>query len=41
MFFASLPGGILTYTIYKWLVVAVMGMYAIPILVYSVIYCRC
>ncbi len=39
-FFNSLPGGLATFMVYKWLVVGVMGLYIVPILVYAIFYCR-
>lgn len=40
-FFDALPGGLMTYIIYKWVVVGVIAMYIIPILVYAIFYCKC
>jgi chitin synthase len=39
-FFDSLPGGISTFMVYKWLVVSVIAMYAIPIIIYALFYCK-
>lgn len=41
MFFKALPGGIMTFMIYKWLVVGVVALYVVPILVYAIFYCKC
>ena len=39
-FFESLPGKEFTFTIYKYLVVAVLGSYIIPIFVYAIFFHR-
>lgn len=41
VFFSMLPGGKTTLSIYKWIVLGVVGMYIVPILVYAVFYCKC
>lgn len=40
-FFEKLPGGILVFTIYKWLVVGIIALYIIPITIYAIFYCHC
>ena len=40
-FFDKLPGGLTTFTIYKWLVVAIISLYIIPISIYALFYCKC
>ena len=39
-FFEQLPGGNITFTIYKYLVVAVLASYTIPIFFFSLFFCR-
>ena len=40
-FFNALPGGVVVFMIYKWVVLGVVSLYVIPILVYAIFYCKC
>ena len=40
-FFDSIPGDIVTFTVYKWLVVGIIALYIVPITIYAIFYCRC